>query len=526
MMGSLGLLLLVSLNFFACTGTAPSSKPHVDTGEASSFVSPMYDVEKVGVTKAKITNKVDGYSIVVPKDMKVDLSMSEIRMVLENKHERVEIYRQELDPAVGITLESYTAYSNKFLENTVDYTTEFAQTIRLAGKDMVVAQWSRAPLQRVKDDKNHYASVDVAVSEKECVTFLFKSSKPYEKAGKTRSYLDVLNTFRCVEKTAAPQIETIPMRENSHWNAQTKDTFQQYFGKEAKLTWGIFEKEAPLDFENLNSIESKLEFRFPILLYYTGFIEGEDRHPRLEKALKNAGEEDRLLELTLQTLGQDESKGNMVYDVLNGNYDTYLKNYGAEIKAYGKPILFRVGNEMNGDWCVYSAYHTGKDTEIYKAFYTYIYTIFQEVGVDNVIWIWNPNARSFPDFKWNHELCYFPGNAYVDVVGMTAYNTGTYYEGELWESFSQLYDETYESYARKYKLPLMITEFASSSVGGDKAKWITQMFQHMKTYDHLKVALWWSNCDLDGEGNIARPYFIDESDEILDAFREGLREYK
>ncbi|MEG2200464.1 MAG: hypothetical protein RRY25_09315, partial [Anaerovorax sp.] len=135
MMGSLGLLLLVSLNFFACTGTAPSSKPHVDTGEASSFVSPMYDVEKVGVTKAKITNKVDGYSIVVPKDMKVDLSMSEIRMVLENKHERVEIYRQELDPAVGITLESYTAYSNKFLENTVDYTTEFAQTIRLAGKD-------------------------------------------------------------------------------------------------------------------------------------------------------------------------------------------------------------------------------------------------------------------------------------------------------------------------------------------------------------------------------------------------------
>lgn len=63
---------------------------------------------------------------------------------------------------------------------------------------------------------------------------------------------------------------------------------------------------------------------------------------------------------------------------------------------------------------------------------------------------------------------YYPGDEYVDIIGMTAYNTGTYYSGENWEEFDQLYAPIYAEYTRIYNQPLMITEFASSSVGGDK----------------------------------------------------------
>lgn len=508
---SLGLLLLVGLSFFGCS----SQESHTT-----------YHVQEVGLSKAKITNKVDGYTVVVPKNMQVDMTMNEIRMVLENDEERIEIYRQELDPQSGMNGETYSGYSNKFLENTIEYTREFSQKITLGNNLAMVEQWSREPLKRVENDKNHYASVDIMIGEEECVTFLFKSNKPYEQAGESRSYLDLVNTFRTVEKTAKAEVKVITTTENKSWNKETTDTFEKYFGKNAKLTWGMFEREAPLDFAKLENIENQLEFQFPILLYYTGFIEGEDSHPRLATALKNADEKGRLLELTLQTLSQDESKGNMVYDVLNGEYDQFLKNYVKDVKDYGKPVLFRVGNEMNGDWCVYSAYHTSKDTEIYKSFYKYIHGLFQEAGADNVIWIWNPNARSFPDFKWNDAQCYFPGSDYVDVVGMTAYNTGNYYEGEIWEDFATLYDETYSSYEARYELPLMITEFASSSVGGDKVKWINDMFDHIKNYDNLKVALWWSSCDLDGEGKVARPYFIDETPAVVETFKAGLKDYK
>ena len=113
----------------------------------------------------------------------------------------------------------------------------------------------------------------------------------------------------------------------------------------------------------------------------------------------NAYKQGKTLELTLQTSWTSSGEGNMVYDVLNGEYDEFIKNYAQTIKDFGHPVLFRLGNEMNGDWCPYSSYNTSKDTMIFKEFYIYVHKIFDEAGVDNAIWIWNPNGKSFPDFE-------------------------------------------------------------------------------------------------------------------------------
>lgn len=516
--------LLFSITTIGLTGCSKKQENNVQQSESRERST--YNISKNGFGYYKFTNKVDGYSIKIPKKMTVDMSMSGVRAVLENKGERIEIYRQELNPSAGITAESYSNYSNLFLQNSVDHKLEYQDKIKLGKYEISVAQWSRMPLKYMKNDRPYYASVDVFVSDSECFTFLFKSKSPYGKTGKEKDYLNIINSLKLEEKTEKLYNRKIKQVENKSWNEKTAKTYRQYFGENATLKWGIFDKQAPLDFKNLNETESKLDYRFPILLYYTGFIEGAQKHPRLETALKNAKENNRLLELTLQTLNQDPNKGNMIYDVLNGKYDTYLQNYVADVKAYGEPVLFRVGNEMNGDWCVYSAYHTAKDTEIYKAFYKHIYQLFKEAGANNVIWIWNPNAKSFPDFKWNDELCYFPGDNYVDVIGLTNYNTGTYYEGEQWTEFADLYDSLYSEYQKKYEKPFMITEFASSSVGGDKAEWVSKMFQHIKKYNLLKVAIWWSSCDFDTEGNISRPYFIDESSEITNVFKKNLENYK
>lgn len=55
-----------------------------------------------------------------------------------------------------------------------------------------------------------------------------------------------------------------------------------------------------------------------------------------------------------------------------------VKNqYAKDMKEFGPPVLFRLNNEMNGDWCIYSSYFTSNDTELYKAVWRYIYHIFQ-----------------------------------------------------------------------------------------------------------------------------------------------------
>ena len=116
------------------------------------------------------------------------------------------------------------------------------------------------------------------------------------------------------------------------------------------------------------------------------------------------------------------------------------------------------------------------------------------------------------------------------MIGVTGYNTGTYYKdvtGEEWRSFTEIYDEvqrTYEPFFSEY--PWIITEFASSSVGGNKPLWITNMFKNLHRYPNIKAAVWFSAPDMDMrpgyEGKISRPYMLDETEDTLEAFRRGI----
>ena len=118
------------------------------------------------------------------------------------------------------------------------------------------------------------------------------------------------------------------------------------------------------------------------------------------------------------------------------------------------------------------------------------------------------------------------------MIGMTGYNTGTYYveRHEKWRTFDEIYKAPYEKYMELYSnYPFIITEFASSSVGGDKAQWIRDMFDSLEDYPNIKMALWWSsadyNFDPDHYKELARPYWLDETEETTAAFKESLHEY-
>lgn len=334
--------------------------------------------------------------------------------------------------------------------------------------------------------------------------------------------MDIVSSFRTFTPTAAPYDKVFHQTANAAWNQETREWYQTYFSDQSPLTWGIFEPSAPIYTAHLIEKEQKLDYKFPVVLLYTNVMTAYD--PNLVgNGLKNAYAEGRTVELTLQTTAATADGGNMVYDVLNGEYDAFLKAYAADIAAFGHPVLFRLGNEMNGDWCPYSSYNTSRDPGVYVEFYRYIHQIFREAGaLTNTVWVWNPNEKSFPDFTWNSELNYYPGDEYVDVVGLTGYNTGNYYSGETWRSFSQIYDPIYNRMAARSQKPLMITEFASSSVGGNKAAWVQDMFQRLPSYPRIKMAIWWDGRDLAANGEIARPYFIDQPEEVIQIFRENL----
>ncbi|HWP95238.1 MAG TPA: glycosyl hydrolase [Syntrophomonadaceae bacterium] len=455
----------------------------------------------------------NGYALDYPGDMWVDPSLSAVRVVLANSQTQVEIYHDDFNNTIN-TANDYIVYSNKFVNNSA-YTLEMNKTIRINGLQAHLLQWERAPLSSVSNDRCHYLSAELVKNNREVYTIFIKSSDD------PSQYLPLVKSFRIIESQGTPQINTRFVRTDrvSRLNTETRDFYQHYFSNSAGLTWGIYSWSVGDNLDALNSLEKRLGSPFSVLVWYKSL-----GTPLPLDLLNRAYSQGKYLELTFHTQVTGADNRNTLYDILNGQYDQYFNQYARDLKSFGHPVLFRLDNEMNGDWCFWCSWNTCKDSEVYTAAWRHIHQIFEANQVDNVLWVWNPNDLSFPGFQWNHYLTYFPGTQYVDIVGMTGYNTGTHFAGEYWRSFDSIYQPLYNDYMKMFDYPFMITEFACSSVGGDKVQWINDMFASIKNYPNIKVANWFSGVDLDAQGQPGRIYRLDENDQCIAAFSRGMKQ--
>lgn len=471
------------------------------------------------------TDFANGYSLIYPRNMAVDVSLSALRTVFSNSNMQIEVYYDDFSTGISNATD-YLYYANRFTRNTRDHTVEQDRYIKINGYSTHLLKWERRKLSRLINDMRYYVSAEIVKNDQEVYTILIKSSIPLENEAA------IINSFAILARQGKAGIFKRFSPSQTPIDEPTRIFFRKYFSPASSLKWGIFEPCAPDKFKYLDPLEQHLGYSFPILLRYQSL---DDPFPAA--ALQNAKSRDKYIELTLQTVHaeqvnalQSESynhdNASLMYDILDGKYDAYLQEYAKQIKAYRRPILFRLNNEMNGDWCWYSAYYTSKDSNIYKAVWLYIRSIFVENEVTNVLWVFNPHDVSRPDFAWNHYLMYYPGDEYVDIIGMTGYNTGTYFPGESWREFDEIYQPLYSQYEQYFAKPFMITEFSSNSVGGNKPAWIENMFTVIPKFKKIKVAIWWSGIDYDPDGNPGRIYLINENPAVLAVFRNYLPNYK
>ncbi len=459
-------------------------------------------------------DEVSGYQINYPKQMKVDDTLSAIKTVIRDEEMQIEIYYDYFKDKG--TTQSYTGYSNKFIENKKDHNVELDTTIKVDESDTHLLKWSRDKLSKVENDRNYYVSAEIIKNDHEAYTILMKSTKPIE------NEMEIINSFETFVKKGTAKIDKEFKITDKNRNEETERLFNDYFVNSNQLKWGVYsEKPVDVEWDILRQLESKVDYKFQFIIRYQSLNTGFPL-----EAMKIAYNEKRYVELTMQTMFYGQDNSSVIYDILQGKHDEYFTQYAKDVKSFGHPILFRLNNEMNGDWCVYSSFYSSKDTDLYTAVWKHIYQIFEENGVDNMLWVWNPNDADLPPFKWNHYLNYYPGDEYVDIVGLTGYNTGTYYPGEVWEEFDEIYDSVYEEYVTLFEKPLMITEFGSNSVGGDKVKWVESMFNHIKNYPRLRVAIWWSHTDYDNNQNPARIYTMDENEELIETFKTGFHSFE
>jgi beta-mannanase len=164
-----------------------------------------------------------------------------------------------------------------------------------------------------------------------------------------------------------------------------------------------------------------------------------------------------------------ETKAAIDYDaLLTGKDDAYIREFAVKLKGIRKPVLLRFAHEMNGDWYPWAGTKIGP--EKYQKIFRHVRRVFDQAGATNVRWIFSINAENVPPAN-AYELCY-PGDRFVDYIGLDGYNWGTTQSWSQWRSFSEIFSEVYEDVVLRYKKPVILSEFSSSSVGGDKVRWI------------------------------------------------------
>jgi mannan endo-1,4-beta-mannosidase len=146
-----------------------------------------------------------------------------------------------------------------------------------------------------------------------------------------------------------------------------------------------------------------------------------------------------------------EPFGTSVQSIADGQSDAYITQFAKAVRALNLPVALSFGHEMNGNWYPWG---TGQTTPAeFVAAWRRIHNVFTQAGASNVIWVWNPNViNPMPQVQLQP---YWPGNSYVDWVGLTGYfaTTGA-------QTYATLYQPTMTEIMQFTDKPFIIAETA------------------------------------------------------------------
>jgi hypothetical protein len=182
--------------------------------------------------------------------------------------------------------------------------------------------------------------------------------------------------------------------------------------------------------------------------------------------------------------------------IARGDVDEDLGRWARAARDTRLPMLVDFAPEMNGDWFPWSGIYAGGEQdgpETYRAAFRHVVDVFRRAGADNVGFAFHANVRSAPDEPWNDLARYYPGDDYVDWIGVSAY--GGVLPGFDWEPLRHALDEVYPKLAALSPTkPIAILETGViEEQGKDKAAWIRAAYRALGSgrYPRVKAAVWW-----------------------------------
>lgn len=171
-----------------------------------------------------------------------------------------------------------------------------------------------------------------------------------------------------------------------------------------------------------------------------------------------------------------------------------ITKYAEELRDLGVPVFLRYASEMNGKWVPWNG-----NPSLYIEKWKMVHDIMEQIA-PNVAMVWSPSEMPLDQVD-----AYYPGDAYVDWVGISIYSA-QFENGDITKPTDrrnplESLDYIYNKYASRK--PIMISEYAASHEAGfapnkqDTSKFamakMTYFYESIKTkYPRVKCIQWYS----------------------------------
>lgn len=216
--------------------------------------------------------------------------------------------------------------------------------------------------------------------------------------------------------------------------------------------------------------------------------------------------------------------------IREGYYDNDLAAFARDARELGIPIIIEYGTEVNGWWFSWNGYWTGeeKGAELFREAYRHIIRTMKEEGADNLIWVYHINWISVPDEFWNTYSAYYPGDEYIDLIGVSIYGAQKPYTHNN-RSFAEMMRTGYQaahaiSPGKRIILSEMGTDLFNPFVPA--SVWTDHAFRDLITerlWPDVFAFIWWNSAwpnDNNPKNNTTMR--IEENEAIQDIFKKYL----
>ena len=152
--------------------------------------------------------------------------------------------------------------------------------------------------------------------------------------------------------------------------------------------------------------------------------------------------------------------------IVRGEYDNFFNQWAVNAAKLKRKVILRFGFEMNGDW-----FPWGQKPALFISAWRRVHRMFVVNRANNVQWMFSPNIMNGDNPMVNELNKYYPGDDFVDIIGVDGYNFGDHHDKwHHWQTYLEIFDNSIRLLAQFHK-PLFISEIGCAN-GPRKAKWM------------------------------------------------------